>query len=299
MSGISEAASEPRGSWLLLGSPVGKLVLLAIGIYVVLVSTPLIPLPPSYGLYLVLAGSLVATLLLAALSLMLLINGARLHLSVAHEVGLVAISVGLWLGLTRLAELTHLLQLLIAPVATVVFLLACLWLGRVISRLFRDRSILLPVCGAAAVMDIFTVYAGPTGMMLEQHPEFVKSLSVAIPQIGSAAGEAGLAGLSIANFIGLGDFIFLAAFLTAGARFGFNLARTAGVVLLLVAAGMTVHVFSRVMMGMPLLPFIVVGFVAANWREFRLSAEEKKAVAAGALLIAGLMLIMWLLVCRS
>ena len=100
------SGADAASSWVFLRSPVGKLVLLAICIYVLLVATPLVPIPPGYGPIGVWVGSLLATLLLAALSVMLLINGARLHLSMAHEVGLVAISVGLWLGLIKLAGLT-------------------------------------------------------------------------------------------------------------------------------------------------------------------------------------------------
>ncbi len=295
MKHVGEAAAEPAGSFAVLWSPVGKLILLAICVYALLVATPLVPLSLSHGVLPILAGSLAATLLLAALSVALIVNGARLRLSVFGELMLLVASAGLWFGLARLASLSHLSALLISPLATVMFLLACLWLGRVISRLFREPSILLPACAAAAAVDIFTVYAGPTGMMLEANPEFVRSLSVAIPQIGSAVGEEGLAGLAVESFIGLGDFIFLAAFIGAAAKFGFNLARTAGMVLLLVVVGMTAHMLLPFAAGIPLLPFIAVGFVAANWREFQLSREEKKAVALGTLLIALLVVALWAL----
>ena len=285
------SGANATSSWVFLRSPVGKLVLLATCIYVLFVATPLVPIPPVYAA----AGSLLATLLLAALSVMLLINGARLHLSTAHEVGLVASSVGLWLGLTRLAGLTHLLQLLITPVATVVFLLACLWLGRVISRLFRTSSILLPACGAVALADIFTVYAGPTGMMLRNYPEFVQSVSVAIPEIGSAVGAEGLAGLAVSNFIGLGDFIFLAALLGAAARFRFDLVRTAWLVLAAAAAGMAIQWLVPTLIGVPLLPFVAGGFTVANWGQFRLTSQEKKAMGLAALIIGLLVVVAWIL----
>ena len=289
------SGADAASSWVFLRSPVGKLVLLAICIYVLLVATPLVPIPPGYGPIGVWVGSLLATLLLAALSVMLLINGARLHLSIAHEVGLVAISVGLWLGLIKLAGLTHLLQLLIAPVATVVFLLACLWLGRVISRLFQTSSILLPVCATVAVVDIFTVYAGPTGIMLRNYPEFVQSVSVAIPEIGSAVGAEGLAGLAVSNFIGLGDFIFLAALLGAAARFRFDLVRTAWLVLVAAAAGMAIQWLVPTLIGVPLLPFIAGGFAVANWGQFRLTSQEKKAMGLAALIIGLLVVVAWIL----
>ena len=270
--------------------------MLAIGVEALLVGTPLIPLPLSWGPLPVVAGSLAATLLLTALSLGLIVNGARLRLGAGHELGLLALSGGLWFALMHLAMRGHLARLLLSPTATVLFLLTCLWLGRLLSRLFRERSILLPVCAAAALVDIFTVYAGPTGHMLEVNPKLVERLSVAIPQIGSAAGQAGLAGLTIASFIGLGDFIFLAAFFGAAARFGFNLRRTAWVVLAIVAVGMTAQWLLPAVAKIPLLPFIGVGFVAANWREFQLNAEERKAVALGALIIAGVVLAVWALV---
>ncbi len=285
------SGANAASSWVFLRSPVGKLGLLAICIYVLLVATPLVPIPPVYGA----AGSLLATLLLAALSVMLLINGARLHLSGAREVGLVAISVGLWLGLIKLAGLTHLLQLLIAPVATVVFLLVCLWLGRVISRLFQTSSILLPVCATVAVVDIFTVYAGPTGMMLQNYPEFVQSVSVTIPEIGSAVGAEGLAGLAVSNFIGMGDFIFLAALLGAAARFRFDLVRTAWLVLVAAAAGMAIQWLVPTLIGVPLLPFIAGGFAVANWGQFRLTSQEKKAMGLTALIIGLLAVVAWIL----
>ncbi len=290
-----DSGADPAGSWVFLRSPVGKLVLLAICIYVLLVATPLVPLPPEYGPIAVCAGSLLATLLLAALSVMLLINGARLHLSLLREVGLVAISVGLWLGLIKLAGLSHLNRLLISPVATVVFLLACLWLGRVISRLFRTSSILLPACGAVALADIFTVYAGPTGMMLQVNPEFVQSISVAIPKIGSAVGAEGLAGLAVSNFIGLGDFIFLAALLGAAARFRFDLVRTAWLVLAAAAMGMAIQWVIPTLIGVPLLPFIAGGFAVANWGQFRMTRPEKKAMGLAALIIGLLVVAAWIL----
>jgi len=289
------SGADAARNWVLVRSPVGKLVLLAICIYVLLVATPLVPIPPAYGPIALWAGSLLATLLLAALSVMLLINGARLHLSLLREVGLVAISVGLWLGLMKLAGLSPLNRLLISPVATVVFLLTCLWLGRVISRLFRTSSILLPACGAVALADIYTVYAGPTGMMLQINPEFVQSVSVAIPKIGSAVGAEGLAGLAVSNFIGLGDFIFLAALLGAAARFRFDLVRTAWLVLAATAVGMAIQWLVPTLIGVPLLPFIAGGFAVANWGQFRLTRPEKKAMGLAALIIGLLVVVAWIL----
>ena len=84
----------------------------------------------------------------------------------------------------------------------------------------------LPVAIVAGLADIFTVFWGPTGHALEKAPGLVQKLSLAIPAVGSAAGEAGAHGLAYVAAIGLGDFIFLSLFLALAVRFDFSVRRT-------------------------------------------------------------------------
>ena len=147
----------------------------------------------------------------------------------------------------------------------------------------------LPVCIVAALADIFTVFWGPTGEALEKAPELVRKLSVAIPEVGSAAGPEGARGLAYAATMGLGDFIFLALFISLVARFGFPAART---VLAMLAGAVVGVIFALAnpfaLPGMPLLPYLSAGFILANLGEFRLTPQERRDLLL-ALLILGLM----------
>lgn len=225
----------------------------------------------------------------------LIVLGARLGLTGSQElVGIVVIG-GLWLALTRLAATSEVRQLLIGPAASVVFLLLCLFLGRLISRMLREANILLPVCIVAAAADLFTVYWGPTAKFLEAAPQVVRSLSVAIPQMGSAAGPEGAAGLSFVATMGLGDFIFLAVFCAAGARLGFNLRRTGWIIGIILAGGLASFFFVRILAQIPLLPFITAGFLIANWQEFHLTPQEKRNLLYAALIIGVVVILIGIL----
>lgn len=255
------------------------LVVLSLAAYLLLLGAPLLRgIPP-------VLGTVAATVVFAGLSVAVIVCGARLRSSGLQDLAGMAVMGSLWLALTRLAASSELTQLLIGPAAGVVFVLLCLFVGRLISRILREANILLPVCVVAAGADVFTVYWGPTAKFLEQAPEVVRSLSVAIPEVGSAAGPEGAAGLSFVATMGLGDFIFLAVFLAAGARLGFNLRRTGWIIGIILAVALTGFFFVPLLAAIPLLPFTAAGFLIANWREFHLTAEEKRNLLYAALII--------------
>ena len=266
-----------------------RLVLLSLGAYLLLIGLPLLRgIPP-------LLGTIGATVIFAGVSVALIAAGSRLPLSGLQDLAGMMGTGGLWLALTRLAASSEVSKLLIGPAASVVFLLTCLFMGRLISRILREPNILLPVCVVAAAADIFTVFWGPTAQFLEAAPQVVRSLSVAIPETGSATGPAGVAGLSFVATMGLGDFIFLAVFFTAAARLGFNLRRTAWIIGTVLAVGLTGFFFVPFLAHIPLLPFIGVGFLLANWQEFHLTTEEKRALLYAALIIGVVVIVIGLL----
>jgi len=267
-----------------------RLLLLALATYLLLVSLPLLRgIPPR-------PGTVAATIIFTGFSVALILLGAQLRLTGTQElVGMAAMG-GLWLGLTRLAASSEMSRLIIGPAAGLVFILLCLLVGRLISRILREANILLPVCVVAAAADIFTVYWGPTAKFLAVAPEVVRSLSVAIPKIGSAAGPAGAAGLRFVATMGLGDFIFLAVFFAAGARLGFNLPRTGWITGIIVVLGLTAFFFVPAAAHIPLLPFIAAGFLIANWREFHLTAEEKRNLLWAALIVGVIAIVIGILV---
>ena len=238
--------------------------------------------------------SVAVTLVFTALAVAFAAQAARLRLGWPAEVGGALLAGGVWYALTWAATTGDLPRLYLAPAASVLFIVLCLLAGRLLSRLLRDANLLLPVCLVALIADFFTVYFGPTGKALEHAPKLVEKLSVGLPQAGSATGAAGAAGLAMLATMGLGDFIFLALFLTAAARFGFALRRGSALIAGLVCLGLLAY-FALPLMdvnlpGLPLLPFITVGFLAAYWRRFHLSRTEKVALVWGVLLLAAILL---------
>ena len=95
---------------------------------------------------------------------------------------------------------------------------------------------------------------------------------------------------------GLGDFIFLAFFFAAMYRFGLRERRTFWVIFATVLLGMASVLLLPAVPALPLLPFIVLGFLVANAGTFNLSRQEKMsivvvvAVVMGLLVAAGLMM---------
>ena len=226
-----DPAPERRSSPLRAGE---WAALLLVACYVLLVATPLIPgLPP-------VIGSVLATLLFAALAMALMLALARVATRAWHEVASLALFLGAWYVLAQTVGGPGPARVFLNPAVSLAFLLACVAAGKLLSRIVRDRNILLPVGIVAGLADLYTVFAGPTGQALQEAPKLVQKLSVAIPQPGSAAGPAGHKGLAFAGTMGLGDFIFIAMFFAAATRFGFKLRRSYWGILLPTATALVV-----------------------------------------------------------
>jgi hypothetical protein len=147
----------------------------------------------------------------------------------------------------------------------------------------------LPVCLVAALADVFTVFWGPTHQALEKAPKLVTKLSLAIPQAGSAAGPVGAKGIAYVATIGLGDFIFLALFMSLAVRFGFRLVATFWAMLVMALVGIVLALANPFgLRGMPLLPYMSVGFIAVNWGEFRLTRQERRDLAIALVIVAAM-----------
>ncbi|MCD6351512.1 MAG: hypothetical protein J7M26_05290 [Armatimonadetes bacterium] len=255
--------------------------------WLILVITPLVPgLPP-------LAGTVVASALLAFASFAGLYGLAGLKLAAWHEVAGAAAAGGLWY-LVGKADAEGLGRIFLPATASCLFLLACAMVGRLLSRLVREPNLLLPVLVTAAVADLFTVTLGPTHTALEKAPQVVRNFSMTVPKAGSAAGEKGVEGLAAAASIGVGDFIFAALFLTAAWRHGLETRRAAMAAAVLAVIAMSAVLLIPALPALPLLPFIVVGVLVPNAGRFRFSPQEKLALAVGVIFL-GLLLAAYLL----
>lgn len=263
------------------GTLVAGLCLVSLLIYALLVTIPFTTgVPPQ-------VAAMVGSLLMGGLSLALVGLGAMLPIRALEETLLAVLFLVAWLDATEATAMFPEARVYLSALVTVLFLLGCLFVGRLLSRVVRERAMALPVCIVAALADVFTVFWGPTGQALERAPEVVKKLSMAIPAAGSAAGPEGAKGLAFVATMGLGDFIFLALFLCLAVRFGFPLLRTFLAVLVGALVGVTLALTNPFSLpGMPLLPYMAAGFLAANARNFRLSPQERRDTVIALALLA-------------
>jgi hypothetical protein len=131
---------------------------------------------------------------------------------------------------------------------------------------FEAASWVALVAAIIPLVDVVSVFRGPTGEILEEKPQIYERIAFAFPVPGEHA------------FARLGppDLLFFALFLGATARFGLRTAWTwaamtasFGATLVLAAA------FNR---GLPALPFLSLGFLAPNadllWRKVRSSRRQ-------------------------
>ncbi|MEI6500739.1 MAG: hypothetical protein WCP21_06900 [Armatimonadota bacterium] len=242
-----------------------------------------------------LLGIVLPTVLFTTLSLLIIRDMARYPLRPLQDFLSAGVSLGLWYLTSGLAAKHGDFRPLLGALSGMAFLFGCLFLGRLLALIIRERNLMLPVAIMAGLADIYTVFFGFTGKTLQNAPKLVEKLSVGIPAVGSATGAAGGAGLAHIATAGLGDFIFLSFFFVAVWRFGLRAKTTFWTILVALLLGM-LGVLLLPIPALPLLPFIVTGFLLANATAFKLSREEKLntaivvVVVAGLLVAAGLML---------
>jgi hypothetical protein len=187
----------------------------------------------------------------------------------------------------RLAEALSVLpgQLLIGNTVLIVW---AAFLGKLVSRIIREANLILPVAIVAAVVDVITVFWGVVKHVTEAAPEVAEAFSAAAP---IEAPEGVYA--PILAFVGIGDFLFLALFIAVTIRYSMRPVRTlwASFVVMLIAPLGFVLVPEET--GMPGLPFLAAATLWANWRHIRFSAQEQRALALAALLVAAVVAGVW------
>jgi len=276
--GSPDSAEQSRGP----GTTVPARAAFALAVIYLLLMLVASRLPVAGGAWAAAAGILVFLYLPMAI----VYHGVRVPLRWSVEVLAGLISIGVWLAFTGLEEQAD--SGLIVPARSIALLSACLFLGMFVSRIIRDRNLLLPACLMAAAADILSVGWGFTGHALQEAPSLVAKLSVAVPEIGSAPPVGGPPRFPLLATMGVGDLFFLALFFAAAARHGLGLRRTFCYVFPLVVAAMVLTVTDLLpWQGVPGLPFICAGFLVANRGSFQLSRSEWINVAVVAAILVG------------
>jgi hypothetical protein len=167
----------------------------------------------------------------------------------------------------------------LGPLGDALLMVASVFLGRVVSRMLREPSILVPVAVVAAAVDFWGVYWGFVAHVSKTAPKVTESLSAQVPQMAKMPVEIPMVGA-----MGVGDFLFLAVFVAAVFRLGLRLRRTYWVLVVTLTAGPTLALlipqwlFHYELKALPGLPFISLAVLAANWRQVRPSREERLAL---------------------
>jgi hypothetical protein len=135
---------------------------------------------------------------------------------------------------------------------------------------FESVNWVLLVALLIVPVDIYSVAQGPTKVIVEQQPQVFDALSIAFPILGEHNSAQ----------LGLPDVLFFALFLGATERFG--LRRTWTWVLMTLSFGATIALAVQFDVGgLPALPLLSLGFLAANgdllWRSYRDRAGHGRA----------------------
>jgi hypothetical protein len=138
---------------------------------------------------------------------------------------------------------------------------AAIFAGWAFIRLFEELSWVVLVAVVIPLVDIISVYRGPTKAITSHHFHVYTAVAIAFVVPGGAAA-----------YLGPPDVLFYALFLAAAQRFGLRVAWTW--VSMTAMYGVTVIVATAAHVGgLPALPFLSVGFLAPNadllWQRLR------------------------------
>jgi len=229
-------------------------------------------------------GALLSVALFIFLPMAMVYHGVRIPLSVWGELVGFVVGTAVWVVVGTVPPTQD--PSLVVPGRNLALLVAALFAGMLISRIVRERNILLPVCIAAALVDVVSVGWGFTGHVVSTAPDVVTRFSVALPQI--SAGARGPERAAALATMGVGDLVFLAVFLAAANRLGLNVRRAFWCVYPLALLAMLATLTIQSLPGIPALPFIALGFLVCNFRAFDLSDDERRSMLIAALLLGAI-----------
>jgi hypothetical protein len=166
--------------------------------------------------------------------------------TLGHRLLLVAVA-GLLTGvlLTRLGLL---------PLANVAKIAGAAALGLWVAENLENASWVVLVAVVSAVVDIASVYGGPTKALLEEGPRVVGYFTVALTWFGYPPAEGYTA-------LGISDMVFFSLYLGAARRFGLRAGCSA---VAMVTSFVVTIVLALWWEALPALPLLSVAFLAVN-----------------------------------
>ncbi len=154
-----------------------------------------------------------------------------------------------------------------------------LGLGVLVSILVREKNMLLPVAIFLAGMDALLILTPftPQARIAAENPEIISNIGLRVPGVRVSTPGIPQAPIAINDVgaVGPADLFISAMFFAAMFRYGMRSKQTA-VWLIPVLIG---YLFIVLLTGIPLPALVPIGLTALiiNWREFKLSKDEKAA----------------------
>ena len=164
----------------------------------------------------------------------------------------------------------------------------CVGLGALLATLIKDKNIVVPIAIFLAFLDMFLVFSplGVTNRLIRRMPDVLPAIAVQVPHASHAASTHHITPGSLA---GPADFLFLAMFLIALFRFNMRAKTT----VLVVIPTLIIYMFLVTLLKSALPALVPIGLVVLiiNWKEFKLTKDEK--ISTAFVTVLGLSLFVW------
>lgn len=244
-------------------------------------------------------ANLIVTVLFVVVPIFALFAGAKMSWSWAKGLGCAAAGAVIQVGSHPLAERmpTPLLQGIVTSVGQIGLVCWSLGLGAFLASVLKDKNLILPLAVFLALFDMWLVFVpeGPVGQIARGNQHILQRMAFVVPRVLSVP-QGGKA--QAMAYIGPADFVFMAMFFVALYRFQMRPKTTFLAMLpVLILYLLVVLVFGNVHFGpislqaLPALLPIGAVVLAVNWREFKLTRDEKLSTVMVAVL--GVLIVGW------
>jgi hypothetical protein len=166
-------------------------------------------------------------------------------------------------------------------VGNIALILWAVLIGRLVSRIIKEGKLLLPVAIVASLVDIFTVFWGFVGKVVDKAPAVGQAFSAQAPAVAVAE----KVNAPVLTYIGMGDFLFIAMFLSVALRHAMPAGRAMWAAFVsMLAAAAVLALWNPP--GIPGLPFISAAVLLVTRRHFVFTREEKRALVVAGVVVA-------------
>jgi hypothetical protein len=232
------------------------------------------------SLPLLIAGAIIATGLFLALALFAIAGIVRAELKPWQQI----------LGLVLCAAVGVSGRKLHAPMAAdIALILGAGLFGALLSRIIREKDLLLPVALTAVIVDTWGVYWGFVADLSKSAPKVVSNFSASVPVAAKS-----MVPIPMLGSVGIGDFLFIGLFLAVVWRLQLEWRRTIEYILIAMLLGPIVLLGVPALLhfnlqALPGLPLIVVAVVIACRRHLPMTRTTAFALLYTALVTCGIL----------